>query len=416
MRILLLSNMFAPEMYASAPLNTEVCRYLAGAGHDVTVVTAFPHYPEWRVWDGYRGRVFRRERLDRIDVRRVWSYVPRKPQTLGRIMHYACFAAVALPASLTVPRPDVVLCVTPPLELGVTAWLLKPRWNAPIVLWIKDLVPEVAVQLGMLRNRWAVALARRFERFAYARADAIAVLCEGFREHVVRCGVAADRVHIVPDWIGMETIHPDVDGSGFRWSCSVGPNDLLVVHSGNVGLKQGLETVLDTARRLDDHGVVFAIVGDGAAKAALTETASRLRLRNVRFLPVQPWEVFPQVLAAADILLLHQRATAVETVIPSKLLAYMASGRPIVAAVHSRSESALAIERARCGVQVDAEQPELLAQAILSLQRDPTRRRTMGASGRRYVEEHHTRDRVLSQLNELLAATAAGRSAARKGA
>jgi colanic acid biosynthesis glycosyl transferase WcaI len=411
MRILLLSNMFGPEAYASAPLNTDACRFLVEAGHEVTAVTAFPHYPEWRVWPEYRGLIYRRENVDGIEVRRVWSYVPRRPSTLGRILHYAVFAMVALPGCIGLKKPDVILCVTPPIELGVTAWLLQTIWRVPFVLWIKDLVPEVAIQLDMMKNRQAIALARCLEKFAYNRAAKLAVLCEGFEEYLIRNGVPANKVIVSPDWVNTSLIDPDSDGSSFRRDHGILTTDFLVLHSGNVGAKQGLGTVLKAAEILANQpGITIKIVGDGAAKPALTEEAARMNLCNLEFLPIQPREKFHQALAAADVLLLHQKDAAVESVIPSKLLTYMASGRPILAGVNQVSETAKAIERAQCGIRVDSEQPEQLARALLSLSQNRQLQREMGKNGREFVEKNFSRAVILSRLEQLLTGTAANGS------
>lgn len=406
MRILLLSNMFAPEAYASAPLNTDACRFLVEAGHEVTVVTAFPHYPEWRVWPKYRGLVYRRENMDGIDVRRVWSYVPRRPSTLGRILHYAVFAAMALPGCIGIKKPDVILCVTPPIEFGVTAWLLQKVWRAPFVLWINDLVPDVAIQLGMMKNRQAIALARLLEKFAYNRASKLAVLCEGFEDYLIKCGVPADKVIMAPDWVNTSIIRPDADKMSFRREHDISPDAFLVMYTGNIGAKQGLETVVRAAQILTDQpGITFRIVGDGAAKADLVKEAARLNLPNLDFLPIQPMDRLPQMLAAANVLLVHQKKAVVDSVIPSKLLTYMASGRPIVAGVNPSSETAKAIDRAGSGVHVRPEDPDEMAGAVLTLCQDQGLRECLGQNGRKFVEENFARSVVLSRLEKFLWST-----------
>jgi colanic acid biosynthesis glycosyl transferase WcaI len=406
MRILLLSNMFAPEAYASAPLNTDACRFLVEAGHEVAVVTAFPHYPEWRVWPDYRGRIHKTEKTDGVEIRRIWSYVPRRPGTVGRILHYAVFAAVALPGCIGLKKPDVILCVTPPIELGITAWLLKTLWRVPFVLWIKDLVPEVAVQLGMMKNRQAIALARRVERFAYNRAAKLAVLCEGFRDYLLELGQPAEKVIVSPDWVNTEIIHPGADGLKFRRNNNISPDDFLVIHSGNIGAKQGLETVVRAAHALiDQPGIKFRIIGDGAAKADLAKEVAQLNLPNLEFLPIQPRDVLPEMLVAADVLLIHQKAAIVDSVIPSKLLTYLASGRPIVAGVNPGSETALAINRAGGGIHVNPESPDEMARAILALRNDEALRQRLGQSGRKFVEENFARTTVLSRLESVLYST-----------
>jgi colanic acid biosynthesis glycosyl transferase WcaI len=206
-------------------------------------------------------------------------------------------------------------------------------------------------------------------------------------------------------------INPFIEGTAFRHAHNISSTDFLVLHSGNIGAKQGLETVVQAAHILSNQpGITFKIVGDGAAKPALMKKASHLNLPNLDFLPVQPKDKFPQVLAAADVLLVHQKGTAIESVIPSKLLTYMASARPIVAGVNPDSETAKAIMLARCGIRVDSEQPEHLAKAILSLRYDSQWRQEMGRNGRKFVEKHFSHALVLPRLEKLLKRVVASNS------
>src|ERR1700751_1170854 len=170
MRILVMAGNYAPEKTASAPLTTDLCRYLTAAGHSVSVVTTFPHYPHWRVWQGFRGHFYSKQTIDGVCVYRILNYIPKRPTPLKRVLYYASFGIQALLPALASGRPDLIVCVTPPLELSISASILKLVWRVPFVLWIKDLVPDIAIQLGMLKNPLIISLARRLEDFAYTRA------------------------------------------------------------------------------------------------------------------------------------------------------------------------------------------------------------------------------------------------------
>ena len=412
MHILVVSSLYAPDKTASAPLTTDLCRYLVAAGHEVTVVTAFPHYPEWRLRPEHQGVLFRQESLEDVSVRRVWVYLPRQLDGMGHILYYSCFSISAFLGSLGISRPDVVICISPPLETGLTLSLLGAIWRAPLLLWIKDLVIDAAVQLDMLQNRSAIALARRFEHFVYDRVTKIAVLCEGFVENLVAKGVPAEKIVLLPDWVDVDTVRPDISGESFRAENGLAPDDFLVLYSGNVGVKQGLENLVRAARLLQQHSVIKVfIVGEGVCKQQLMAEATELGLSNLKFLPLQPDSRFPGVLAAADALVLHQHGEMGAEVIPSKLLTYMASGRPIVAGVAVESESYRAIQRGGCGIAIEPERPDLLAEAILSLHDDPARRRQMGDKGRAYVCANFSREAVLPRVESVLAELKGGRNA-----
>src|SRR5436853_5186718 len=201
MRILVMAGNYAPEKTASAPLTTDFCRYLTDAGHSVSVVTTFPHYPQWRIWKDYGGRFYAKEIIDGVCVYRILNYIPRRPTTLKRVLYYGSFGVEAALPALVSGRPDLIVCITPPLELALSAYILKVLWRVPFVLWIKDMVPDVAIQLGMMKNPLFIALARRLEGFAYARASRLLVLCRSFAENVCRKGVPAEKVAIVSDWV-----------------------------------------------------------------------------------------------------------------------------------------------------------------------------------------------------------------------
>jgi len=298
--------------------------------------------------------------------------------------------------------------VTPPLELAITATVLKIVWRVPFVLWIKDLVIDAAIQLGMMRNRFAIAAARWLEQFAYAQASALAVITQGFAANLKSKKVPSSKIWIVPDWVNVDKFHLGTGSAEFRASQGIEVQEFLVLYSGNVGAKQGLGCLLQAAHLAEAmSGVTFVIAGDGVDKQTLVAESKRLGLANLKFLPVQPEDIFPRMLAAADVLLVHQRSSVVDSVVPTKLLTYMASGRPVIAAVSKASETAKVVERAQCGIRIEPEQPEKLVEAIAALRQDPQLRQQLGENGRRFVEANFARPLVLSRLEAVLRNVAA---------
>jgi colanic acid biosynthesis glycosyl transferase WcaI len=398
---------YAPEQTGIAPFNTGLAEHLAAAGHRVSVVTTFPHYPEWRIAAEYRGRLTARERVNGVELHRLWSYVPRRRSTLRRIAYDSSLAPLALACGLALPRPDVVLAVSPPLQLAAAAALVARVRRARYVLQVKDLVPDIAVALGMLRNRAALAAARRLERFVYRRAEAILALCEGFADNLRAKGVPREKLAVLPDWTDTDAILPGERTNSFRLRLGISEDAFLLLHIGNMGTKQKLETALEAAAKFPP-GALLLLVGDGAERAALEARARALRLENVRFLPLVPAEELPALLAAADALLLSQARAVVDMVIPSKLLTYMAAGRAVIAAIAAGSEAARAIRAAGCGAIVPPEEPAALAEAVRSLRDNPAAAARMGAAGRRFAEAHFARARVLARYADFFSAFAEG--------
>lgn len=407
MRVLVLGIGFHPEVTALAPYTTDLCAYFVEQGHDVTAVVAFPHYPLWRVFDAYRGRVFLKEQVRGVRVFRVPMYIPRRPSTLRRIAYDSSFAISSLVAGgLVGGKPDLIVATCSPLQLGVTATLLGWRWRAPFVLHVQDLLPEGAIALGILRQRIAIKIANAMADFVYARACLVTAIGHGIIDALRARGVPPEKLAYLPNWVDPGWIQPGSRLNPFRGEVGVADADFVVLYVGNFGAKQQMETLVDTARLLqDDPSIKIVMVGDGARKAAAVRLAEEYGLQNLCFVGVQPRDRLPDILAAGDLHVLHQRREVVDIVVPSKLLSYAASARPILLAGASESEGARFVEAAGCGRVVAPEDPALLADAIRVLKNDPDGRQRLGDRARRYVEEHFTRDRVLAGAEDLFART-----------
>lgn len=403
LHILVVTGSYAPEPTGIAPLNTELCEYLVSRGHQVSVVTGVPHYPEWKIPGAYRGKLWQRETQNGVVIYRGYIFLPAKRTTVRRILYDTSIGVSAGLRGLLIRRVDLVLAVSPPLQAGLAGSFLSRLKGTPLLLHIKDLVPDLAIALGMLRNRWAIKLARSLENYVYRQADRILVLGEGFRANLLAKGVPEPKLCIVPDWVDVRFIHPGIPPDGFRKTLLLGGADFMVLHIGNLGAKQKLDNVIRAADQLRaEQNIRFFFVGDGTDKQRLQEYARKKALLNVRFLPLQPREKLPELLSSANVLLLNQSASVMDMVIPSKLLTYMAAGRAVVAAVAAQSEAAECILRAGCGVVVPPEDPAALAQAIRALYSDRDVAARLGQRGRIFAEQHFAREPVLDCLESHL--------------
>jgi colanic acid biosynthesis glycosyl transferase WcaI len=404
MRVQFLCTNYTPEKNGMAPFATGLCERFAKQGHEVTAIVAFPYYPAWRVWDGYRGRLWQTERINKVRVRRTWHFVPRRPSgLLQRLAHDLTFTLSVFLSGLFIRGGcDVICCVCPPPTVALAAYLLAKVHRKPYVIILTDLASDAAMATGILKEGLAVRMARAVEGFGYRRADRVVCICDGFVEKLTERGIAPALLKLIPLWGDTEKVYPIAAATKFRQANQITEQQFLVMHTGNMGRKQGLMNVVRAAelsKDLDD--VVWLLVGQGEERAVLEEAVRRLQLKNVRLLPLQPDDTLAEMYAAADVLLLIQKAAVIESVIPSKLLTYMAAGRPVLAAVSNKSETARYVERAECGRIIHSEDPMALVKAALSLRADSALRERLGSNGRAYVLEHFTKDKILREY-ELL--------------
>lgn len=399
MHILVIGINYAPEKTGIGENTTMVCESLASRGHKISMITAFPHYPEWKVAEPYKRKIFMHEYINGVAVYRGYSCVPRHPtDVLQRIIHNVSFSFFAFLSGLTVNKIDLILAISPPLEGGIAAYVLSKIKKTHFVLQVKDLVPDLAISLGILRNPMVIKLAKIAEKLAYSFAERILVLCTGFVENIKSKGNFESKLIILSDWVDMKQIKMLERDNIFRHNNNL-DGKFLVLHSGNMGVKQKLENVVEAAKYLLDlKDLIFVFAGEGPMKKLLQEKAKELP--NVRFMPLQPNEMFPYMLSAADVLVLNQSAKVVDMVLPCKLLNYMSAGRPIVAGVAIASEASKYIKSANCGITVKPEQPQALAEAVRVIYKNRDLGERLGRNGRSFAEANFDKEIILKKYVE----------------
>jgi colanic acid biosynthesis glycosyl transferase WcaI len=404
-RALIVGSSYAPEETGIAPYTSGLAEHLAGRGHQVVVVTAMPSYPQWRVHADYRGRWRVRELRGGVEVRRVRAYVSCRQSLLRRGLHEASFLLGAV-AALAMPRPDVVVGVVPALSGGVVARVAARRFQVPYGLIFQDLTGPAANQSGVGNGARAAGPIAAAEGWTARGASAIGIVAEGFRRYLVSLGVEAGRIRRVRNWTHVE--EPRLGRATVRQRLDLPRDAMICLHAGNMGLKQGLSNVVECARLAvqADPRLLFLLMGDGSQRPALVDLAQRYRLPNLRFLPIQPAKLFSSVLAAADVLLVNQRAAVTNMSLPGKLTSYFASGRPVVAAVSPDSETAAEIRDSGAGVLAAPDQPGALLEAVGQLIADPARQKALGTAGREYARTTLSRKQALADLESLVNAIA----------
>ena len=417
MRTLIFSLNYLPEPTGFAPHTAALAEHLARTGHDVTVVTGFPFAPRWKRAVEYRGELVRRETVAGVRIVRVTHFIPRAPgRMLQRVLMEGTFAASAallalVPLLARRKSFDAVVYVGAQPAIAWLGRLTAAACGAAFIVMITDLAAQAAIDVGIVRSSLLARLLDRIEFSAYRPAGAAIVLCDAFRESLVDDGFPRAGVHVIRSPIDLTALHPGGSGAAFRKGHGIDPGAFVVLYSGSLGLKQGLFQVVEAAALLaaDCPSVRWVLVGEGETRQALARRIESAGARDrVSLLPLQPESEMNEMFAAADVLLLSQLRSVKDTVIPSKLLTYMAAGRPVLAAVNGASQAAEIVRDARCGVLVQPESAAALAGGVRELMAAPGERAEMARRGRLYAEQHFDRasivvaqQRVIEQLVEL---------------
>jgi colanic acid biosynthesis glycosyl transferase WcaI len=316
--------------------------------------------------------------------------------------------------ALSIAKVDVAICVSPPIQTALAAAVVRLKVGK-VVVFVQDLPTEAARSVGMLKDGVALRVGRSLEHLAYKLADHIVVISSAFATYIQSVGVEASKITEIPNWADVETIRPARQDQAVRNRLGAGPGDFLVVYAGNMGAKQDLLNVVAAANVLrEDKHVKVALIGDGQERLRIAENIETMRLDNIRLLPLQARDEFSKVLTAADALIINQATGVVDSVLPSKLLSYMAAGRPVVAAAHPDSTTAELVRRSGCGVVVDPGRPEALAaqlRSMASLNGESETLAMIGSRGRAYVERNFERNAILNRWDVLLAGVVASEAA-----
>lgn len=380
MRILLLGLNYAPEPTGVGVYTTRLARLLSDEGHSVHVVTGLPHYPVWKFSEGYSGRTIE-ERDGDVRVTRIRHPLPRNTLGPSRVAMEAVFAARSL--TVRTEKPDLILAVSPAL-LTVAAALIRRRWwgGTPVGALSQDLYCRAIAETGALGGRGA-RLASWLERALFRGADGVSVIHDQFKATLAALGVDAEKITVNRNWTHIGAVPSSAPE--FRERHGWRDDETVVLHAGNMGVKQGLENVVSAARLAEQEGhraLRFVMLGDGSRRGHIEGLAAGLT--NIEFIDPLPDGEFERALASADVLLLNERSGLREMCVPGKLTSYFAAARPVVAATAPSGAAAGEIEAAGAGVCVAPGDPQALLRAITDIRTSPERAISMGASGFAY--------------------------------
>ncbi|RQZ09490.1 colanic acid biosynthesis glycosyltransferase WcaI [Burkholderia sp. Bp9031] len=403
MKVLIYGINYAPELTGIGKYTAEMAETLAAKGHAVRVVCAPPYYPEWRVASGYRAVWYATEYRNGVSLWRAPLWVPRRPRGALRILHLASFALTSFPLMLrhVFWRPDAIICIAPSLLNAPGGWLAAKLSGAHAWLHIQDYEIDAAFNLGMLDGSLLRRVALALERMLMRRFDTVSTISGKMIERAMHKGISPGKLVHFANWADTRSIYPLGRPSELRAALNISLDATVVLYSGNMGAKQGLDILADAAQRLAlRDNLVFVFCGNGPARDDLIARCGKLR--NCRFMNLQPANRLNELLNLADIHVLPQRADAADLVMPSKLTGMFASGRAVIAMANTGTELHNVVSRR--GVLVPPGDPEALANAIDALAADARQRMSLGLAGRSFAEAVLSREAVLREFEARLSA------------
>lgn len=396
--VLFVTYYYPPEKGAAMVRISETAKRLVKLGHQVTVLTTLPNYPTGVVPQEYRGHLLREEMIDGVRVVRAWNYINSNTTFLRRIIPHLFFTFLApLFGSRAVGRPDLIIVQSPPLFHGLTGRFLSFWKRAPFILWVSDLWPETPIQLGVLRNKLLIRIARWLEWSTYERARAVWVVAEGVRDDLIQRGYPPERIFLGINGVDTGMFHP-LPQTPAQARAELGWSErFTVLYAGTCGVVHGLMTVLEAAKYMSERAdIQFVFVGDGAQRNYLIEQSQKLDLKNVTFLAAQPHEQMPLVYAAADVCLVPARkAQVLKGLLPAKMFEIMACGRPFLLGIDGEARR-VAEQEAEAALAVEPQNPEALVAGIIWMFEHPEQAAAMGKRGRAFAEERFDRDRLVA--------------------
>src|SRR3954471_15847344 len=361
MRVIVWGINYAPEFTGIAPHNVALCEFLRARGDDVEMVTTFSYYPTWRKRAEDRGKLYRTDVISGVPVHRCWHFVPTRVNALKRILHEGTFVFTSTLRSLGLGQPDVYVIVSPPLLLGAAAWLVGKIKGAPYVFHVQDMQPDAAVGLGMLKESAFTKALYWLEAFAYENAARVSGITRGMLVKFRRKGVPEQKLVYFPNAIALSNDGAQLERGAFRSRHNLPNEKFLAVYAGNLGVKQGLDQLIEAAQLVRDQRVHILICGDGAQRDILTERIRAQQLSNISMLPLQQGADYTALLNDADLCFITQQSGSGNSFFPSKLLGLLAQSKPVITVADPESELAEAVQEGAFGRNIPPGHPQEIA-------------------------------------------------------
>ena len=398
---MILSIRFAPEITSNAVVITGLAQALAARGHEVTVLAGTPHYQLPRVPAGYLARPFRRENTAGVKILRCWAF-PKSNGKLAKLVNYASFTLSTLLAAPFVRRPDAILVVSPPFWLGLIALCVKSLHHCAVAYNVQDLFPEAYLASQEVSAGWFTRAMDRLMTFIYRRSDRITVITDSFARTIAAKGIEPAKIESIPNFVDTSAVTPLPRRNTFsrRWSLD---NNFVVMYAGNIGYTHGTELLVEAAGRLRAlRDLRFVVIGGGSKQGDLVRLAHEQQAANMLFLPTQPREVLPEMLASADVFVLTSKRGVGRASFPGRIYNFLLAGRPVIASVDGEFDLACLLHQSGAGLVTEPGNVEAFCQAIEALYQNSATRERLARKGLEFMKRHYSAEAVVARYDLLL--------------
>jgi len=397
MKILLISENFYPEKNAPGRRLYEHAKEWIKLGHRVTVLTGVPNAPKGKVFDGYKNKIYQSEKIDGIDIIRVWTYIAKNEGFLFRILDFVSFMFSSFIFGIFLKKHTKIIVSSPQFLPVISGFILSRIKKIPFVIEIRDLWPESIVALGTLKeNSYIIKILNNIAKYIYHKSESIVVVTRSFKDYLINMGINKDKITIIENGFNFErTLSPNKSIQTIRNEYKINNDNFIVSYIGTIGMSHGIEVVIRAAEIIKD--ITFLIIGEGAEKNNLKKIIEEKEITNVIFLNHIDWQEIVNINQIISANLIHLRNLELfKTVIPSKIFESMALKKPILAGLIG--ESLEIITKSNSGIQITPENPKSLVEGILFLKNNTEKAQKLGNNGFTLVSKRYNRKILAQQM------------------
>ena len=401
MKLLILTQYFPPEIGAPQNRLYELALRLQKKGVEVSVLTAMPNYPQMKIHQNDKGKCYCKETLNELKIHRAWIYVSQSKSIISRLLNYFSFVISAFfIGAFKLKKQDVLMVESPPLFLGITAYLLAKLKGAKLLFNVSDLWPESAEKLGIISNKFLLSMATKLEEFCYKKSSLISGQTQGIVNNI-STRFPNKNVYWLKNGVDINfyDVNKEIEKDAWKNENNYSNEDFILFYGGIIGHAQGLEVILNAAKKLDEYkNIKFVLLGNGPEKEKLIKLRDELKLTNLRFFDAVPKSEMQRIIMSTNATIIPlKRLDLFKGAIPSKIFENLALKKPIILGVEGEAEE-LFIKQGKCGVSFIPEDSEDLAKQILKLYNDRNLVIELGENGLKYVSENFNRDKIAEEF------------------
>lgn len=403
MKILIYGLHFKPDLIGIGKYTGEMTDWLFKRGHKIRVITAPSYYPGWKL---KQFSWWYKKEENPYFTWRCPIYVPSQPKGFTRLLHLLSFTLSSIPILIRNLwwRPNYIVSIEPPFFTTPLTLLYSMLTKSKSILHIQDLEIDAAYSLNILKKGFFYKIIKKFEKFIFNRFDVISTISPMMKKEIIRNDIHQDNIYILPNWADTDNIYPTINSLYLRNRLSIKPKQNIILYSGNIGEKQNLKNVIDTAENMqkDNNKCIFLIVGDGASKKRLVKYVKYRNINNIVFLPLQPSKDLGALLTMADIHLVIQDKNISDYVLPSKLTNILSAGGVSIISANAETQLAQLVKKHKLGYLIKPDSESELYAAINHLLTNKIQCNTISTNARKYAEKYLSKDKILSDFEKYI--------------